>query len=176
MPAGCGCALRLIPKCSTRCETRCASGLLRYHGNRGWAGPIAQIKDLENWQTQLIVSNKTIDYKNWRVGVILDAADGNGRIGFADGSTSALTNVPERAKAGDFVAAAPVSGGTYAVRTIPEVSGGMLMEQPWSGRIIAMQGGFDSGLASFNRATQAERQPGSTIKPFRLCDRRCNTA
>ncbi|GGC05318.1 penicillin-binding protein [Novosphingobium endophyticum] len=141
-------------------------GLLNYHGNRGWAGPIAQIKDLENWQTQLIVSNKTVDYKDWRVGVILDAADGKGRIGFSDGSTSALTNVPERAKAGDFVAAAPVSAGTYAVRTIPEVSGGMLMEQPWSGRIIAMQGGFDSGLASFNRATQAERQPGSTIKPF----------
>jgi penicillin-binding protein 1A len=29
-----------------------------------------------------------------------------------------------------------------------------------------MQGGFDSNLASFNRATQAQRQPGSTIKPF----------
>jgi penicillin-binding protein 1A len=141
-------------------------GLLNFHGNRGWAGPIAQIKDLENWQTQLIVSNKTIDYQNWRIGVILDAADGNGRIGFSDGNTAALTNVPERAKAGDFVAAAPVSAGTYAVRTIPEVSGGMIMEQPWSGRITAMQGGFDSGLASFNRATQAERQPGSTIKPF----------
>lgn len=141
-------------------------GLLNYHGNRGWAGPIAHINDLSNWQTQLIVSNKTIDYQNWRIGVILNAADGSGRIGFSDGSTAALTNVPERARAGDLVAAAPVSAGTYAVRTIPEASGGMIMEQPWSGRIIAMQGGFDSGLGSFNRAVQAERQPGSTIKPF----------
>ncbi|HCJ20010.1 MAG TPA: penicillin-binding protein, partial [Erythrobacter sp.] len=31
---------------------------------------------------------------------------------------------------------------------------------------LAMQGGFDSRLGSFNRATQALRQPGSTIKPF----------
>lgn len=141
-------------------------GLLSYHGNRGWAGPIAHVDDVENWQTQLIVSNKTIDYKDWRIGVILGVGEGSGRIGFSDGSTAALTNVPDRAKIGDFVAAAPVSSGTYAVRTIPEVSGGMVMEQPWSGRIIAMQGGFDSGLGSFNRATQAERQPGSTIKPF----------
>lgn len=141
-------------------------GLLNYHGNRGWAGPIARINDLSNWQTQLIVSNKSIDYQNWRIGVILDAADSNGRIGFSDGSTAALTNVPDRAKAGDMIAAAPVSAGTYAVRTIPEASGGMLIEQPWSGRIMAMQGGFDSGLGSFNRAVQAERQPGSTIKPF----------
>ncbi|MES2301569.1 MAG: penicillin-binding transpeptidase domain-containing protein, partial [Pseudomonadota bacterium] len=29
-----------------------------------------------------------------------------------------------------------------------------------------MQGGFDARLGSFNRATQANRQPGSTIKPF----------
>jgi len=32
--------------------------------------------------------------------------------------------------------------------------------------VLAMQGGFDSRLGAFNRATQAERQPGSTIKPF----------
>jgi penicillin-binding protein 1A len=37
---------------------------------------------------------------------------------------------------------------------------------PYNGRVLAMQGGFDPGLDSFNRATQAERQPGSTIKPF----------
>ncbi|GFM29665.1 penicillin-binding protein 1A [Novosphingobium sp. PY1] len=141
-------------------------GLLSYHGNRGWTGPIAHIKDMDSWQTQLIVSNKTIDYKNWKVGVILGLDDGNGQIGFSDGNTFALTNIPDKAKVGDFVAAEPVSSGAYAVRTIPEVSGGMVMEQPWSGRVLAMQGGFDSGLGSFNRATQAERQPGSTIKPF----------
>jgi penicillin-binding protein 1A len=37
---------------------------------------------------------------------------------------------------------------------------------PHNGRVFAMQGGFDSRLGSFNRATQALRQPGSTIKPF----------
>jgi penicillin-binding protein 1A len=52
------------------------------------------------------------------------------------------------------------------VRTIPEVSGGIVAQDPRTGRVLAMQGGFDSGLASFNRATQATRQPGSSFKPF----------
>ncbi|KHK91177.1 penicillin-binding protein 1A [Novosphingobium malaysiense] len=141
-------------------------GLLNFHGNRGWTGPVAHINKLDNWQTQLIVSNRTIDYKDWRVGVILDRSGDSGRIGFSDGNIATLTNLADKAKPGDFVVAEPVSGGTWALRTIPEVSGGMVMEQPATGRVLAMQGGFDFGLGSFNRATQAERQPGSTIKPF----------
>lgn len=156
----------LDPELQTSVRSALRNGLLNYHGQRGWAGPIAHINDMDSWQTQLIVSNKTIDYKDWRVGVVLETSGSSGRIGFSDGSTFALTNVPEKAKVGDFLAAAPVSSGAYAVRTIPEVSGGMIMEQPATGRILAMQGGFDSGLGSFNRAIQAERQPGSTIKPF----------
>src|SRR3546814_20518492 len=42
----------------------------------------------------------------------------------------------------------------------------MKVEQPESGRILGMKGGFDSRVQSFNRATQAMRQPGSTIKPI----------
>ena len=142
------------------------AGLLRYHGNRGWAGPIAHIDDMDTWQTQLIVSNLNIDYQEWRIGVITSRSGSSGQIGFTDGSVAELTGIPDKARVGDVLAAAPVRSGTYAVRSIPEVSGGMVIEQPATGRILAMQGGFDSGLGSFNRATQALRQPGSTIKPF----------
>lgn len=142
------------------------AGLRRFHGQRGWTGPIAHIDDMETWQSQLISSYKTIDYEDWRVGVILSTGAGGGSIGFSDGDTATLTNIPDKARVGDFVAAEPSGTNSYAVRTIPEVSGGMIVEQPFSGRILAMQGGFDSGLGSFNRATQALRQPGSTIKPF----------
>ena len=76
-----------------------------------------------------------------------------------------LSGLPDALKAGDVIAAAPI-GNAYTVRTIPEVSGGFVAEDPQTGRVLAMQGGFDSRLGSFNRATQALRQPGSTIKPF----------
>ena len=57
-------------------------------------------------------------------------------------------------------------GGIWALRNIPEISGGMVVENPHTGQVLAMQGGFDSRIASYNRATQAERQPGSSFKPF----------
>jgi len=52
------------------------------------------------------------------------------------------------------------------LKSIPIVSGGFVAEDPHTGRVFAMQGGFDQRGGSFNRATQALRQPGSAIKPF----------
>ena len=143
------------------------AGLLRYHAGKGWRGPIAKIDlDKGDWQSQLIYSNRSINYKDWRVGVVLSRSGDRGTIGFSDGSKADLIGMPDPVKPGHVIAAAPAGSGVYAVRTVPEVSGGMVVEDPQTGRILAMQGGFDSGLGSFNRATQAERQPGSTIKPF----------
>ncbi|RZA12318.1 MAG: penicillin-binding protein, partial [Proteobacteria bacterium] len=73
--------------------------------------------------------------------------------------------LPDKLKAGDVIAVSPQGNG-WRVRTVPEVSGGFVAQNPNNGRILAMQGGFDPRLGSFNRATQALRQPGSTIKPF----------
>jgi penicillin-binding protein 1A len=143
------------------------AGLLRYHGNMGFRGPIDHLNvDEGNWQTRLITLNKSIAYQDWRVGVVISRDGANARIGFPDGSTGQLVLLPDALRQGDVIAAEPVGNGIFAVKIIPEVSGGMVVESPFNGRILAMQGGFDSGLASFNRATQAERQPGSTIKPF----------
>ena len=37
---------------------------------------------------------------------------------------------------------------------------------PFTGRVLAMVGGFSFDESEFNRATQAQRQPGSSFKPF----------
>ena len=55
---------------------------------------------------------------------------------------------------------------SYALRSIPEIGGGFVAQEVHSGRVMAMQGGFDVIGSSFNRATQAQRQPGSTFKPI----------
>jgi penicillin-binding protein 1A len=142
-------------------------GLLRFHGGRGWAGPIKTIQvDDGQWQSRLASSNIGIDYSNWRIAVAIGRSSGGAKIGFATGETGVLSGVPASLKAGDIIAVAPVSGNVYQVRTIPEIGGGMVAQNPISGRVLAMQGGFDSRISSFNRATQAQRQPGSTIKPF----------
>lgn len=149
----------------TAAQSALRTGLLRFSAGRAWSGPIAKLDVSGNWQSELITSNLSIHYQDWRIGVVLERRGNDGRIGFADGSTGPLWAMPQAMKPGDVIAAAP-SGGGWAVRVVPEVSGGMVVEDPQSGRVLAMQGGFDSRLGSFNRATQAVRQPGSTIKPF----------
>jgi penicillin-binding protein 1A len=56
--------------------------------------------------------------------------------------------------------------GQYRLRQLPEVSGAMVAMDPWTGRVLAMVGGFSFDQSQFNRATQAYRQPGSTFKPI----------
>ena len=56
--------------------------------------------------------------------------------------------------------------GQYRLRQLPEVSGAMVVMDPWTGRVIAMVGGFSFDQSQFNRATQAYRQPGSSFKPI----------
>ena len=54
----------------------------------------------------------------------------------------------------------------YLLRQIPLVSGGIVALDPHTGRVLAMRGGWSYEISQFNRATQAQRQPGSSIKPF----------
>ena len=56
--------------------------------------------------------------------------------------------------------------GTFNLCQIPEVSGALVAIDPHTGRVLAMSGGFSYDISQFNRATQAKRQPGSSIKPF----------
>jgi penicillin-binding protein 1A len=74
---------------------------------------------------------------------------------------------------GDIIYADPLIGkdgsaveGQYRLRQLPEVSGAMVAMDPWTGRVLAMVGGFSFDQSQFNRATQAYRQPGSSFKPI----------
>ena len=48
----------------------------------------------------------------------------------------------------------------------PKLQGAIIAMNPHTGRVVAMSGGRSFKESSFNRATQAMRQIGSTIKPF----------
>lgn len=56
--------------------------------------------------------------------------------------------------------------GEYRLRQVPEISGAITVMDPFTGRVLAMVGGFSYDQSEFNRATQALRQPGSSFKPF----------
>ncbi|MDH3353615.1 MAG: penicillin-binding protein 1A [Chromatiales bacterium] len=54
----------------------------------------------------------------------------------------------------------------YLLRQIPDVSGALVSLNPKDGALLSLVGGFDFYKSKFNRATQAQRQPGSNLKPF----------
>jgi penicillin-binding protein 1A len=143
------------------------NGLLRYQAGKGWHGPIKNLPISNgDWRGALQRSNIAIDYEAWRVAIAIAPRGGNASIGFADGTTGTLIGAPASLRAGDVIAVASAGGSAFSLRTIPEVGGGLVVQNPITGRVLAMQGGFDSRISSFNRATQAMRQPGSAIKPF----------
>ena len=90
--------------------------------------------------------------------------------GSARGRT--LTAVSQVLAPGDVIYADPLYKdgkpieGQYRLRQLPEVSGAMVVMDPWTGRVLAMVGGFSFDQSQFNRATQAYRQPGSSFKPI----------
>jgi penicillin-binding protein 1A len=61
---------------------------------------------------------------------------------------------------------AMVSLGRLTLRQIPRVEGALVSLDPTTGRVLAMSGGWSGDASKFNRATQAQRQPGSSFKPF----------
>lgn len=67
---------------------------------------------------------------------------------------------------GDVVYTMETPQHTFRISQVPEVSGAFVALDPKVGSIRAIVGGFDYNQSNFNRAAQAERQPGSNFKPF----------
>ncbi len=167
----------LDPKMQEYTQDALRDGLLRYDRGKAWSGPSAKIDVGQDWRAAFAARNIAISYKDWRTAVVVAKADGSAQIGFADGSIGTLPSyaaqIPKSGggaafnwlNPGDVIVVAP-EGGQWGLRKVPEVSGGMTVQNPHTGQVLAMQGGFDAKLQSFNRATQAMRQPGSSFKPF----------
>jgi len=165
------------PQMQSYAQDALRDGLVRFDRGRGWSGPVGKIDITGNWQQTFAARNIGIAYKDWRTAVVLSKTGGSASLGFANGSTGTMpswaASQPKRGggaafsfmEPGDVIVVAP-DGGGWALRNVPEISGGMVIQNPHTGQVLAMQGGFDARLAAFNRATQALRQPGSSFKPF----------
>jgi penicillin-binding protein 1A len=170
------------------------TGLVRYDRRHGWRGAKMHV-DLADWKKGLakLASDPTHQsgIETWRVAVALDYDKKNVSIGLADGTTGVIpydgykwanrqlpgavwgprpTEPQEVVKPGDafFVEPlpAPAKPGEFGLRQVPEVNGAIVVMDPHTGRVLAMSGGFSYASSQFDRAMQAERQPGSSFKPF----------
>ena len=154
-------------------------GLAKFDGGRGWRDTGLTVDVSGDWRGPLDRAPVGTGFPDWKKAVVLSKSGGVAQIGLADGSTGRLpagaATQPKRSvggaafghlRPGMIIIVKATGGGSYALRSIPEIGGGFVAQEVRTGRVLAMQGGFDSIGSSYNRATQALRQPGSTFKPI----------
>ena len=67
---------------------------------------------------------------------------------------------------GDVILVDGVENEKYKIEQIPEINGAIVVIENKTGKVLALVGGYDFKQSSFNRVTQAYRQPGSAFKTF----------
>jgi penicillin-binding protein 1A len=168
----------VIPEMQEAAANALREGLARFDGGRGWRDLELSIEIDGDWARQLARTPVGTGFPDWHKAVVLSKSGGTAEIGFSNGSTGTLpasaASMPRRGGGGTafqnlqpgMIIVKDEGNGRYVIRSIPEVSGGMLAQEVHTGRIVAMQGGFDVIGSSYNRATQAQRQSGSAFKPI----------
>lgn len=70
------------------------------------------------------------------------------------------------AKVGDVIRVQQEGDNRYSLAQLPAIESALVSVNPNNGAIVALVGGFSFYKSKFNRVLQAERQPGSSFKPF----------
>ncbi|MDQ0515073.1 penicillin-binding protein 1A [Kaistia geumhonensis] len=166
-------------------------GLVSFDEDRGWRGPVKNVPIGEDWGEAVGTIKPLSDIYEWRLAIVTKVDKGEAEIGLQPGRSETGKLLAEREtgvipasemkwalrgkknvdgvlKVGDVVYVEPADGkpGSYRLHQVPEIEGAMVVMDPHTGRVLAMDGGFSYAESEFNRATQAQRQPGSSFKPF----------
>jgi penicillin-binding protein 1A len=158
----------------------------RYSGFHGLINHVADDSLPTTWPKDLAhQANPPGMRAGWRLGIVLSAAAKTASIGSFDSGTGKpitgelpLTNMRWASVAGIRPSATSdtlhpgdivmVSGDQKALflQQIPKIQGALICMDARTGRILAMVGGWSHDVSPYNRAIQAQRQPGSSVKPF----------
>tara|TARA_A100001234_G_scaffold85280_1_gene75133 strand:+ start:512 stop:2848 length:2337 start_codon:yes stop_codon:yes gene_type:complete len=150
------------------------TGLIEFDKKKGWRGPLLNKKINSKW------SNNLDKYKleasiGWKLSIIkkinrfsveIETEDKvNGVIEFPSINWT-KKNFEDLFEVGDIIYTENIKDNKFDLRQLPKVNGAIIVMDPYTGRILALSGGFSFKNSEFNRATQALRQPGSAFKPF----------
>ncbi len=149
-------------------------GLIAYDKRKGWRGPLTnKIYNLE-WKKDL-EKFKLENSINWKLAIVKKINKFSAKIETEDNIEGiieyksiswAKKEFNKLLKPGDVIYVEKIKENIFDLKQIPKVNGGIVVMDPFTGRILALSGGFSFKQSEFNRATQAKRQPGSAFKPF----------
>ncbi len=149
-------------------------GLEEFDKRKGWRGPLLNKQKNRNWKKnlskyhlekslgwELAIVKKIDKFKT----VIETENNEKGQINLNDINWT-RKDFKNLFKIGDIIYVKKLSDRNYSLKQLPKANGGIVVMDPYSGRVLAMSGGYSFKKSEFNRASQAKRQPGSAFKPF----------
>ena len=149
-------------------------GLISYDKRKGWHGVLENKKNDSNWSKDL--NNHQLEKSfNWKMAIIKKIRQFSVEIELSDKSDGIIEykdiswtkkEFNDLFKVGDLIYVQNIRDNKFAIKQIPKINGGIVVMDPYTGRVLALSGGFSFKNSEFNRATQALRQPGSAFKPF----------
>ena len=148
-------------------------GLINYDRRKGWRGALLKKKYKNNWSEDLekFRLENSID---WKIAIVTNTDNekieietddkSSGFIKEKDVNWAKKSNYP--LNKGNIIYVKKRKNNLFELKQLPEINGSIVVMDPYTGRVLAMSGGFSFLQSEFNRASQALRQPGSAFKPF----------
>ena len=149
-------------------------GLTNYDKRKGWRGALTNKKYNKNWSNDLkkFELEKSI---GWDLAIVKKINKFSAEIETNKNINGIIKyeNISWTKKEfnkilmiGDIIYVKKIKNRNFSLKQLPKVNGGIVVMDPYTGRVLALSGGFSFVKSEFNRATQAFRQPGSAFKPF----------
>jgi len=149
-------------------------GLIEYDKRKGWRGPLTNKVYNSEWKRDL-EKYKLENSINWKLAIIKKINKFSVEIETQDNIEGLIEyksiswtkkEFNQLFKPGDIIYVKKIKENIFNLQQLPKVNGGIVVMDPYTGRVLALSGGFSFKQSEFNRVTQAKRQPGSAFKPF----------
>ena len=149
-------------------------GLVKYDKRKGWRGPLTNVEYAKDWLEKL-EKYKLENSIKWKLSIVKEVSQFSAKIETQDKKLGVIEykdiswtkkEFNELLKPGDIIYVEKIRENKFSLKQVPKINGGIVVMDPYTGRVLALSGGFSFKNSEFNRATQALRQPGSAFKPF----------
>ena len=160
-------------------------GLLDYDRRHGYRGPETYVNlPADTAQQEPVLDRlfqETAESDNLLPAVVLEATPDQVVAILASGETVKVSGdglkfvaryltdkspAAQRIRRGAVIRVGTDDKNRWSIVQVPQAEAAFVSVSPEDGAILALVGGFDHDRNKFNHVTQAQRQPGSSFKPF----------
>lgn len=164
-------ATTLRPELQAAADAALKAGIRRADRSLGWRGPFGRVRLPANWSADGLDAPAGSDGLDVAV---VEAVGAEATLALRDGrrvrlgpdGTRWAGGTPGSLLGPGDAVLLDLSQGKPVLAQVPSVDGAIVAVSPRDGSVLALVGGYSRERSSFDRATQARRQAGSSFKPI----------